>query len=370
MTHEAAAVGPPFLQLRGIRKTYDGVHYAVENLDLDVRRGEFLTLLGPSGSGKTTTLMMLAGFETMTAGDILLDGRSLGEKPPHRRNMGVVFQSYALFPHMTVAGNLAFPLEIRGIGRAEIDARVERALALVNLEGMGRRRTSEISGGQQQRVALARALIFDPDVVLMDEPLGALDRQLRERLQVEIKQIQRRTGVTVIYVTHDQAEALALSDRIAVFADGRVQQLGTPREIYDAPANAFVAGFIGENNCLQGVVIDRREDCCTIRIAGDRTVVAQAVNGLATGDRAIVTVRPEDVSIGGNPAMTNNRLDAVVEDRVYLGDHTRVYARLAGGNRVAARVAGVVDEGSIALSWPVDRSLAFAVREGDPGGAC
>lgn len=369
MTGDAADAGPPLVQLRGVRKTYDGARYAVADLDLDVRRGEFLTLLGPSGSGKTTTLMMLAGFETVSAGDILLDGRSLADKPPHRRNMGVVFQSYALFPHMTVAGNLAFPLEIRGFGRTAIAARIERALKLVNLEGLGERRTSEISGGQQQRVALARALIFDPDVVLMDEPLGALDRQLREKLQVEIKQIQRRTGVTVIYVTHDQAEALALSDRIAVFADGRLQQLGTPRAIYDAPANTFVAGFIGENNRLDGVVVERRDDRCTVRIGGDRVVTAQAVNGLAAGDRAIVTVRPEDVSIGGEGDAAN-RFAAVIEDRVYLGDHTRVYARLPGGDRVAARVPGAVGAGPVALSWPVDRSLAFAVREDDPGGGC
>jgi putative spermidine/putrescine transport system ATP-binding protein len=359
----SGSVEPALVELSGVGKTYDGTHWAVADLDLTVRRGEFLTLLGPSGSGKTTTLMMLAGFERISRGDIRLDGASLADKPPHRRNMGVVFQNYALFPHMSVARNLAFPLAVRGIRGAEADARIDQALALVNLEGMGDRRINTISGGQQQRVALARALIFDPDVVLMDEPLGALDRQLREKLQVEIKQIQRRTGITVIYVTHDQVEALAMSDRIAVFAGGRLQQVGTPRAIYDQPANAFVAGFIGENNRLDGVVVERTDDRCTVEIAGGAQVSARASNGLAPGDHAIVTVRPEAVRTGKEAGALANRFDAVVEDRLYLGDHTRIYARLPGGGQLTARSPGAVHDDHIALGWTVDSAFAFAQKD-------
>ena len=359
----SSAVAPALVEISGVGKTYDGTHWAVTDLDLTVRRGEFLTLLGPSGSGKTTTLMMLAGFERISRGDIRLDGASLADKPPHRRNMGVVFQNYALFPHMSIARNLAFPLVVRGVRGTEANARVEQALALVNLEGMGDRRINTISGGQQQRVALARALIFDPDVVLMDEPLGALDRQLREKLQVEIKQIQRRTGITVVYVTHDQAEALAMSDRIAVFAGGRLQQVDTPRAIYDSPANAFVAGFIGENNRLDGVVIERSDDRCTVEIAGGAKARARASNGLAAGDRAIVTVRPEAVQTGRDAGTLANRFDAVIEDRLYLGDHTRIYARLPGGGQVTARSPGAVRDDRIALGWTVDSAFAFAQKD-------
>ncbi len=359
----SSAVAPALVEINGVGKSYDGTRWAVMDLDLMVRRGEFLTLLGPSGSGKTTTLMMLAGFERVSRGDIRLGGTSLADKPPHRRNMGVVFQNYALFPHMSVARNLAFPLAVRGIRGAEADARIAQALALVNLEGMGDRRINTISGGQQQRVALARALIFNPDVVLMDEPLGALDRQLREKLQVEIKQIQRRTGVTVVYVTHDQAEALAMSDRIAVFAGGRLQQVDTPRAIYDRPANAFVAGFIGENNRLDGVVVERSDDRCTVEIAGGTRVRARASNGLAAGDRAIVTVRPEAVQTGQEAGALANRFDAVIEDRLYLGDHTRIYARLPGGGQVTARSPGAVRDDQIALGWTVDSAFAFAQKD-------
>ena len=248
------AVADGFVHFDRVDKTYDGVSLAVADLTLSIARGEFLTLLGPSGSGKTTALMMLAGFEAPTRGEIRLDGRSLRRVPPHRRNIGVVFQNYALFPHMTVAENLAFPLSVRSFGRAEVRERVERALGLVRLRGYQSRRPAELSGGQQQRVALARALIFDPVLVLMDEPLGALDKQLREELQVEIKHIQKNLGVTVAYVTHDQSEALTMSDRVAVFNRGRVEQLAPPLELYERPQNAFVAQFIGESSRLSGVV--------------------------------------------------------------------------------------------------------------------
>ena len=235
----------------GVQKSYDGETLVVKDLNLDIAKGEFLTMLGPSGSGKTTTLMMLAGFEPATRGQIYVKGRSINNTPPHRRGIGMVFQNYALFPHMTVAENLAFPLQVRNFGKAEIGDRVKKILQLVELPDMAHRRPGQLSGGQQQRIAVARALVFEPDLVLMDEPLGALDKQLREQMQYEIKHIHERLGVTIVYVTHDQTEALIMSNRIAVFNDGMVRQLSSPDDLYERPQNSFVAQFIGENNRLR-----------------------------------------------------------------------------------------------------------------------
>src|SRR5574343_815919 len=225
----------PLVRFAGVQKTYDGLSLVVRSLDLDIQRGEFLSLLGPSGSGKTTTLMMLAGFESPTAGEILLDGAPITRTPPHKRNFGMVFQNYALFPHMSVADNVAYPLTVRKVPKAEIATRVAKALDMVQLGGKGERFPGQLSGGQQQRVALARALVFEPQLVLMDEPLGALDKQLREHMQMEIKHIHQRLGVTVVYVTHDQGEALTMSDRVAVFHQGEIQQIAPPRELYETP---------------------------------------------------------------------------------------------------------------------------------------
>ena len=237
-----------------VQKSYDGETLVVHELNLKIERGEFLTMLGPSGSGKTTCLMMLAGFEPATAGEIFLNGRPINDVPPHKRGIGMVFQNYALFPHMTVAENLAFPLQVRGIDKATQQQKIKRALEMVELPQFGNRRPAQLSGGQQQRVAVARALVFEPELVLMDEPLGALDKQLREQMQYEIKHIHENLGVTVVYVTHDQTEALTMSDRVAVFNAGIIQQLSTPDELYEAPENSFVAQFIGENNKLTGKV--------------------------------------------------------------------------------------------------------------------
>ena len=238
----------PIVRFVGIGKTYDGVLRIVDDLHLDIERGEFLTLLGPSGSGKTTTLMLLAGFEAPTSGEILLDGKPLSHVPPYRRDIGMVFQNYALFPHMTIEENIGFPLSVRGVPTDDIGKRVERALDMVQLGGFGKRRPAQLSGGQQQRIAVARALVFEPKLILMDEPLGALDKQLREQMQLEIRRLHQRLGVTMAYVTHDQSEALTMSDRIAVFHRGKIQQLDTPEQMYEYPKNAFVARFIGENN--------------------------------------------------------------------------------------------------------------------------
>ena len=242
-----------FARFIDVQKSYDGESLVVKGFNLDIRQGEFVTLLGPSGSGKTTCLMMMAGFETPTHGEILLKDTPINGLPPHKRGIGMVFQNYALFPHMSVAENLAFPLEVRDLSKDEINQKVKRALDMVHLGDFGDRRPAQLSGGQQQRVALARALVFEPELVLMDEPLGALDKNLREEMQYEIKRIHADLGVTMIYVTHDQTEAMTMSDRIAVFNDGVVQQLASPETLYEAPENAFVAYFIGENNRLVGM---------------------------------------------------------------------------------------------------------------------
>ena len=358
----------PLVRFVGVEKRYDGGPPAVADLDLDVRPGEFLTLLGPSGSGKTTTLMMLAGFEAPTRGDILLNGDSLAGRPPHRRNMGVVFQNYALFPHMSVAENLAFPLRVRNIRGTAAATRIEAMLALVHLDEHSSRRPDQLSGGQRQRVALARALIFEPDIVLMDEPLGALDRQLRERLQVEIKRIQRQLGVTIVYVTHDQGEALTLSDRIAVFAGGRVQQVGSPESIYEHPANAFVAGFVGENNRLPGIVAARDGGVCDVRVGDDLVVRATAVGGVGPGDRVLATVRPEHVRAIAELSDVCNAFPAAIDQRVYHGDHSRLRAILPGGFALTMRADGdgVVPDAPLRVGWCADQCYAFPADGTDP----
>jgi putative spermidine/putrescine transport system ATP-binding protein len=316
------------VEFAGLRKTYDGRSLVVSDLNLTVHRGEFLTFLGPSGSGKTTTLMMLAGFETPTSGQIFLDGRSIERLPPHKRNIGMVFQSYALFPHMTVRQNVAFPLAVRRYASTDIVRRVDDALRMVRLSDLAERFPARLSGGQQQRVALARALVFEPSLVLMDEPLGALDKQLREQLQGEIKDIHRRLNVTMVYVTHDQSEALAMSDRIAVFHEGRIQQLDTARGLYDYPCNSFVAQFIGESNRLPGRILEREQQQVRVRLDGGGEVWALAVNPVA--ERTMLSIRPERVVIDPPPDLGFNRFAAHVEELMFLGDHQRLRLSLAG----------------------------------------
>ena len=266
MTTHSGETG--FVEFTKVQKSYDGENLVVKDLNLSVGKGEFLTMLGPSGSGKTTCLMMLAGFETATHGEILLGGKPINNIPPHKRGIGMVFQNYALFPHMTVNENLAFPLEVRGQSKSEREANVKKALDMVQMSAFGNRRPAQLSGGQQQRIALARSLVFEPDLVLMDEPLGALDKQLREQMQYEIKHIHESLGVTVVYVTHDQSEALTMSNRVAVFNDGVIQQLAPPDALYEKPDNAFVAQFIGENNKLMGQVTSIDGDSCMVEVEG------------------------------------------------------------------------------------------------------
>ncbi len=334
----ARVAARPLVEFVGVHKTYDGERLAVRDLNLAIRQGEFLTLLGPSGSGKTTSLMMLAGFELPTGGDIRLGGKSLSRVPPFRRNMGVVFQNYALFPHLTVTDNLAFPLSVRRLSRSDIRDRVDRALALVQLSGLGERRPAQLSGGQQQRVALARALIFDPDVVLMDEPLGSLDKQLREHLQIEIKHIQKKLGLTVVYVTHDQSEALTMSDRIAVFNYGSVQQLATPEELYEQPQNAFVAQFIGESNRLVGTILAVEGGRCTVEIDGGLILDALPVTIGPVGTRTTLSIRPERVLLRPANGVCENMVAAHIEELIYHGDHRRIRLQLASGNDFLIKV--------------------------------
>ncbi len=378
--HGRPAGSEAFVRFDGVQKSYDGETLVVRNLDLDIERGEFLTMLGPSGSGKTTCLMMLAGFETATFGEIILDGRPINNVAPHRRDIGMVFQNYALFPHMTVHENLAFPLQVRRLGAAEIEERVERALDMVELGGFGARRPSQLSGGQQQRVAVARALVFEPKLVLMDEPLGALDKQLREQMQFEIRHIHERLGVTVVYVTHDQSEALTMSNRIAVFNEGVIQQLSTPDGLYERPENAFVARFIGENNRLSGSLAARDGDFCEVAVdggggGGAAPVRALAVNCGAVGEAATLSLRPERVTVAPEPGSLPNVFDAVVEELIYLGDHVRSRLRLLGDDGFIVKMpnsAGVrpmrVGE-TVRVGWSAEDCRALDAPDSSNGAA-
>jgi putative spermidine/putrescine transport system ATP-binding protein len=313
----------PRIRIDQVSKSFGAVQ-VIKNLSLDIARGEFVSLLGPSGSGKTTLLMLLAGFEHPTAGSIVLDGKRVDHLPPHRREMGVVFQNYALFPHMSVADNVAFPLKMRGMERGETEDRVKTALDMVQLSALRDRRPAQLSGGQQQRVALARALVFEPAVVLMDEPLGALDKQLREQMQLDIRALHKRLELTVVFVTHDQSEALTMSDRIAVFNHGIIEQIGTPRDIYDHPKTKFVAEFIGETNLLEGTVKGHEADGTTIELASDRHLTVTRTDALLPGARVLVSVRPERILIGPPSVVVQNRLPTKILDSVYQGDHLRV----------------------------------------------
>ena len=320
----------PFVRFDHVEKSYDGKQLVVRDLTLDIAQGEFLTLLGPSGSGKTTTLMMLAGFETATSGEIYLDGRPINAIAPEHRNIGMVFQNYALFPHMSVAENVAFPLSVRGIKGDAAMERVNKALDKVGLSGFQSRRPAQMSGGQQQRVAVARALVFEPKLVLMDEPLSALDKQLREQLQYEIKRLHHELGLTVVYVTHDQTEAMAMSDRVAVFHQGRIQQIDAPTTLYERPANAFVAQFIGENNQIQGRVVAVDGERCSVMLDDGSTVEAQSAGALKVGDPTLLSVRPERIHLNPGTDTHSTRVSGTVIDVTYLGRHARVRLKACG----------------------------------------
>ncbi|WP_281967142.1 ABC transporter ATP-binding protein [Roseovarius nanhaiticus] len=334
-----------FVEFDRVQKSYDGETLVVKDLNLSVPKGEFLTMLGPSGSGKTTCLMMLAGFETATHGDIRLGGTSINNIPPHKRGIGMVFQNYALFPHMTIAENLSFPLEVRKIGKDEREKKVKRALDMVEMGNFGGRRPAQLSGGQQQRVALARALVFEPELVLMDEPLGALDKQLREKMQFEITDLAHNLGITTVYVTHDQTEALTMSDRVAVFDDGRIQQIAAPDVLYEQPENSFVAQFIGENNNLQGVVKEIKDGTALVQLDGGGMIDCFPVNVTKAGERTQVSIRPERVEFDKNRLQKGaHTLKAEVLEFVYMGDIFRTRLRVAGTDDFIVKTRNAPDQ--------------------------
>ncbi|MEX3776377.1 ABC transporter ATP-binding protein [Pseudomonas sp. MYb118] len=353
----APASAATVVRFDGVYKTYDERNWVVDNLDLDIRQGEFLSLLGPSGSGKTTTLMMLAGFDAPDRGRILMDGQDISALPAYKRDMGVVFQSYALFPHMSVAQNVAFPLNLRKVPAAEARTRVSEALALARLEGFEDRRPGQLSGGQQQRVALARALVYRPRILLMDEPLGALDKALREHMQLELKAIHKQLGITFVYVTHDQDEAMTMSDRVAVFNEGKIAQIDAPHLLYTRPSTRFVANFLGETNLLEGTVLTRTASHAQVRLEEDGSVhqACCADASLAPGDRAALAIRPENLRLAapGEPA-----LNVQVIDSIFHGAHSRLRLRMARG----AQLSMTCNPASLGRTPPQPgESLALAV---------
>jgi spermidine/putrescine ABC transporter ATP-binding subunit len=309
------------LGLENLKKHYGSV-IAVDNVSLTIRAGEFITLLGPSGSGKTTTLLMVAGFEAPDAGTIFVDDELILLKPAYKREMGMVFQHYSLFPHMTVEQNIGFPLRMRSVAPRERGKRIGEALELVRLTGYEKRYPRQLSGGQQQRIALARALVFNPRVLLMDEPLGALDKKLREIMQIEIKQIAQYLNITVLYVTHDQSEAMTLSDRIAVMNSGQIQQVDSPSEIYDNPANYFVADFIGESNFIPGSIVKVEDRICFFASPDGSTFRASYNQEKTPGEKVHLLLRPEKISFVNPGQPHSNGIEVTIEALFYMGDFT------------------------------------------------
>jgi spermidine/putrescine transport system ATP-binding protein len=354
------------ITLQGVSKRF-GSHTAVHELDLEIRDGEFFSLLGPSGCGKTTTLRMIAGFEVPDTGRVLLHGEDVTETTPNKRRVNMVFQQYALFPHMSIYDNVAFGLKMNHVPRSEHGSRIDVMLRIVELEGLERRRPRQLSGGQQQRVALARALVNTPAALLLDEPLGALDVKLRRQMQSELKRIQRELGTTFVYVTHDQEEALAMSDRIAVMNGGRVEQIGSPREIYDSPQTAFVADFIGSLNALDLVVAELVGSLAVGRFGDGERIVVSAGADIRAGDAVRVSVRPERVRIDPVDASTpedGSQLGGRIAEVVYLGMFTQFKVETAAGTLLCHRLAdenlaGYAVDTPVVLTWPVEQTAVL-----------
>ena len=355
------------VRLEGLVKRFGEV-VAVAGIDLEIRGGELVTLLGPSGSGKTTTLAMIGGFRHPTAGRIYVDGKDVSSFPAYKRDIGVVFQDYALFPHMTVFDNVAFPLKMRHVPRSQIAERVAEMLTTVRLSGYEERYPKQLSGGQEQRVALARALVFSPAVLLMDEPLGSLDRRLRDEMQFELRRLHEEMAVTIITVTHDQEEALTMSDRIAVMNDGRFEQVGDPVEVYERPANAFVANFVGESNLMNGRVSFRGNGEDSVELDSGLSVRAPRVESAGVGERVAIMIRPEWLEFMEPGAVTDNQVGGVIRHRVFLGDSFRFQVEIQGGGEVT--VKRPITEGrrlekgdEVALGWRIGSSVAFSAAE-------
>jgi spermidine/putrescine transport system ATP-binding protein len=353
------------VEIRGLRKAFDGT-LAVHDVDLDVRPGEFLTLLGPSGCGKTTLLRLLAGFEEPDAGRILISGADVAALPPHKRPVNTVFQHYALFPHRTVAGNVAFGLEMTGCPRAEIPARVAKALEMVRLPGFGERRIDQLSGGQKQRVALARAVVLEPEVLLLDEPMAALDLKLRKEMQVEVKNLQERLKTTFVFVTHDQDEALIMSDRIAVMNHGRIEQLASPEELYERPRTRFAADFLAVKNLLEAEVLAVQDGRASLRTRGGLALSAADDGGYRAGESVWVGIRPERMALAG-PG--DGGVAGTLDDEIYLGDKTDWRVRLGGEILTVAEGAGSARRrkrgDTVTLSIPAEAVMRLEDAAGD-----
>jgi putative spermidine/putrescine transport system ATP-binding protein len=353
-----------YVRFVNVKKSYDQRNLVVKDFNLDIKKGEFVTLLGPSGSGKTTCLMMLAGFEDVTSGSILVNGEPVTNIAPYHRNIGMVFQHYALFPHMTIYENLAYPLKVRKIPNAEIERRVKESLALVELVTFTKRYPGQLSGGQKHRVALARSLIFEPSIVLMDEPLGALDKNLREQMQFEIKRLHEDLGFTAIYVTHDQTEALTMSDRVAVFNDGIVEQCAAPEVLYEQPANSFVANFIGENNRIPGTIKRIENGLAQVELFDGTLATTGNNNCPPEGAPCMLTIRPENLFIASKNSMENS-IQASFTTRLYVGDSIRYFFKLSSGTELMVKTlndqdAPVLQRGALTtLTWSTSGGLAL-----------
>lgn len=354
-----------WLKIKGLNKTY-GNFIAVNNVNLTIKKGEFLTLLGGSGSGKTTTLLSVSGFLEPTEGEILLSGESILDTPAHKRNMGVVFQQYSLFPHMTIFENIAFPLKMRKFTKHKIQEKVRNVLKLVELEDFFDRKPSELSGGQQQRVALARALVFEPTILLMDEPLGALDKKLRTQMQLEIMHLHKKLGLTIIYVTHDQEEALVMSDRIAIFNEGNIEQLGTPKELYNYPSSLYVAEFLGSSNIFKGEVVHYNNNNITIEYGLNNQLTILTTQKFNQSKNVLIMVRPEKMEICSNleeqPEM--NQIKAKIEDFIYLGESYQYILRTDFGETVLVKnQLNSIDEktynidDSVYINWDIQDTI-------------
>ena len=369
-TESRAAGVSPDLELRNLEKSFGGVR-AVDNISLRIEQGEFVTLLGPSGCGKTTTLRMVAGLEQPTAGSITIQGQRVEGVPAYRRNVNTVFQNYALFPHMTVFDNVAFGLTVKRHAKDEIRRRVEEILARIKLPGFAARRPFQLSGGQQQRVALARALVNNPAILLLDEPLGALDLKLRKDMQLELKRIQRDVGITFVYVTHDQEEALTLSDRIVIMSHGKIEQVGTPVEVYQHPRTRFVADFVGVSNFIQGVVREGREKSVSVTLGGLGDARARSGEEFSPGTPVLVSVRPESLVLARDRAeCRENLLEATIEEMIYLGPVVQVVVRLKDGTLLQCQdhFARVAEKGfrrseDILITWLPADGLAFKAED-------
>lgn len=359
------------LRIASLFKRYEGAStIAVDDVSLDVAAGEFVSLLGASGSGKTTTLMAVAGFTPPDSGEIWVDDRPIVHLPPEKRGIGVVFQNYALFPHMSAVRNVMFPLRMRGAASREAKPQAERALERVGLDRLGHRLPSELSGGQQQRVALARAIVFEPGLLLMDEPLGALDRALREKMKTEIRRLHRELGITILYVTHDQEEALALSDRIALMNQGSIVQIGTPSDLYERPNSSFVASFIGESTLVEGTVVAIPDGTLALDPGGGAAILPGS-GRLRPGERAVLMLRPEKLRMTPEPSAEG--LAATVADLVYVGDISRLELSLAGGLRITAKQPNRRDlfcptvGQTVYLNWAREDALILALSASSPG---